>query len=289
MQEKLTIDETCNNNTAMAQKLLKVKVFLKGFQLGDIKVETIKKAVNVYQLRINATHKEIDNTNSTEKVNEFSKIYDLPKHANVNYSAFKYFYDADNNCLIVAFESDTNTNLCINLNDDTCQTIVEKTFETINNNKFASVEEIKSSIDQYLSESKNIHNIGLLQDHFLNNDSLLNDVNSIENSPNSQMKIIEKEDGSKILRVEINIPPSICSVTMSKGDLSEKSDNDEINRLNINCDGLNLHLNAESKVNERTSIYTKRIKLPKGTQVETLKHTMDKLRHSLIIEATYID
>jgi len=120
MLEKLTTDETCSANAAMAQKHLKVKVFLKGFQLDDIKVETIKKAKNNYQLQINASHKEIDNFNSTEKVNEFSKSYDLPKHAKINYSVSKHFYDVDTNCLIVAFESDTDQNLCINLHDNTC-------------------------------------------------------------------------------------------------------------------------------------------------------------------------
>ena len=128
-----------------------------------------------------------------------------------------------------------------------------------------------------------------MQDKFLNKDCLLNDVSSIESSPSSQMSVHENEDGSKLLRVEINIPPSIGSVSMSNIELNDKNENNEMNTLKISFDGLNLHLNAESKVNERTSIFTKRIKLPKGIQVETLKHTMDKLRHSLIIEATYID
>jgi hypothetical protein len=57
------------------------------------------------------------------------------------------------------------------------------------------------------------------------------------------------------------------------------------NHLTIKCNNLNLLLEANTCKDNMTSLFTKQIKLPKGTIIKDLKYKLDQPNHNLYLEA----
>jgi hypothetical protein len=257
-----------------------LRVNLNGFNKNDVKVTLFKETL-LNKIEITAINKENNGKNGS-LINEYNKIFELPKNSCYNLDTMETCFDDDNKHLVIKFKSNKPETHLINMlnnsnDDDIYVNLIEKTAKNLQNLK--NLDDIKEAIENVLNESSfNFNSQQSAEDCKLNNDLHL--LSKHNNLPS--MYIIN--NGMKILRVCIKIPQSIDKVV----DLSNV-ENKILNHLYIKSDKFTVFLDAETKFDETTSKFTKQFNLPIGTDYEKMVFCIDDVNNSLIIEAPFRD
>lgn len=292
MTEEITIDSNCNNYYLL-------RVNLNGFKLDDVKVSVLKET-SINKIEIKAISIEKDENGSPKSTNEYTKVFELQKKkcSNINLDSMETSFDDDNKHLIVKFKSNKTENHLVNFlnnsnEDDIYVDLIEKTVKNLQN--FKSLDDIKDAIECVLNESNFNFNHEKKKDKQKNEEEVLfrhaldDDLHLLSKHNSSPvMHIVTNEDGFKQLHVNLKIPQTINKIINQN--LSEKSnETKENNHLYLRSDKLTVNLDAEAKLNDATSKFTKQFNLPIGTDYENLSYYIDIVNSSLIIEAPIID
>jgi len=289
----------------------RLRVNINGFELKDVKVCLVNKdnserplplakseqQNSKLRLKISATRNECiasDESGSTKSTREYLKYYEILTTANVDASSMRHYLDPKNSLyLIVEFVSNTNENYYINL-DDSCDSLVELAAKSLLN--IRNIEDLRNAIENPFDSIVDNN----LTDVF--SPSLIKDINMASLTSFTPIKLGQD---SKTVQLDVHIPYQIKSVSFVNNSnynnsVKRISNNlksienfldipDPSNHLTIKCDNLNLLLEANTVKDNSTSLFTKQLKLPKGTVISGLKFKLDPSTHSLHLEAPYQD
>ncbi len=168
--------------------------------------------------------------------------------------------------------------------DESCESLVETAAKSLLN--IRNIEELKKS----LNDPK--HPVNSTFDGMFSN-SLLQDINQATKTRLTPVSIVQSADGTKVVKCSLEVPHSIKTASLGQfaNHLSNISNNNDENKptnhLNIRYSGSKLILDALTKSDNATSTFSKEINLPKGSQLDQLKFSLDQDKHSLLIEAPY--
>jgi len=298
------------NKMAADKKFYRLRVNINGFELNDVKVCLVnednserplplaksEQQGSKLRLKINATRNECiasDETGSTKATRCYTKYYEILSKSNVDESTMRHYLDPKNSLyLIVEFVSNTDENFYINL-DDSCDSLVELAAKSLLN--IRNIEDLRNAIENPFDSIVDNN----LTDVF--SPSLIKDINMASLTSFTPIKLGKE---AKKVELDINIPYQIQSVSLVNNSCYNNSvkrisnnlksienylDAPEYpsNHLAITCDNLNLLLEANTVKDNVTSLFTKQIKLPKGSVVKKLTYKLDPSTHSLHLEAPY--
>lgn len=292
----------------------RLRVNINGFELKDVKVCLVNKDDAVIRipnktdpkirLKISATRKEFDSTdikNKTESIREYTKYYEiLTSQSNVDPTTMRYYLDPKNNLyLVVEFLSSSNENHYINL-DDSCDSLVEMAAKSLLNIK--NIEDLRNAIENPFDTIKDNN----LTDIF--SPSLIRDINMSSLTTFTPINIVQNSATKhKTVQINVQLPYQIKSASFASNsaystsvnriannlksieNLIDTNKNEINNHVTIKVDNLNLLLEASTCKENVTSLFTKQLKLPKGTIVKELKYNMDLPSHTLHLEAPFLD
>ena len=288
----------------------RLRVNINGFELKDVKVCLVNEDNSERQLplakseqqdaklrlKIYATRNECiasDESGSTKATRCYIKYYEILSRSNVDESTMRHYLDPKNSLyLIVEFVSNTSENFYINL-DDSCDSLVELAAKSLLN--IRNIEELRNAIENPFDSVVDNN----LSDVF--SPSLIKDLNMASLSSFTPIKVGKE---AKKVELDVHIPYQIQTVGLVKNSSYNNSvkrisnnlksienflDLPEYpsNHLMITCDNLNLLLEANTVKDNVTSLFTKQLKLPKGTVVKDLRYKLDPSSQSLHLEAPY--
>jgi HSP20 family molecular chaperone IbpA len=280
----------------------KLKVNINGFKLEDIKVivedvpnrngkENVKTRVKISANRSTQSESHTNGQENTSISKEYVKYHDLSsnaiKHYNINLKSMKYYLDSKNpTVLVVEFESNSNENFYVSL-DDSCESLVELAARSLINVK--SLENLREVIQDPFNTKLDTDLVDIFSP------TLIRDLNLATSTSFTPMKIESDSRGNNKIRLDVLIPKSIRTATLVvKGPTDGKQlikyvdanhDADNMNCINLRVEGLQLYLEAITSSEDTTSSYSKQFKLPKGTDVDKINYKIDENKHSLIVEA----
>jgi hypothetical protein len=266
----------------------RLRVNINGFKLEDVRLElvvnnkkfklqnsklTLPNQKDKVQVRINA--RRTTKVNNIESTNEFEKYYDIVTKSNIDLNSMKYYLDPKNSIyLIVEFLSNSNENVYVNL-DDSCESLVEAAAKSLLN--IRDIEDLKRSLDK--------NNNKAFEDVF--SPTLIREINQATKTRLTPINIIENTDGTKLARINVDVPHSIKSASLFtfKNLVTNSEFDDRLpNHLNVSFEGLKLKLDALTTSENATSTFTKELNLPKGSRLDQLKFDLNKETHSILIE-----
>lgn len=270
----------------------KLRVNINGFTLSDIKV-TVELQPKL-RVKILAQQKEAKSeaNNSEKSTKQYVKYYDISSAANVIPATMRHYLDPTNPLyLIIEFDSNLDESVFVNL-DDSCESLVEMAAKSLLNVK--NIDTLRHSIE-------NPHKVNPSTDQSLAevfSTSIIKDLNSATTTSFTNFKKAVNSDGSKLVKININVPAKITSAGLADTsllkenkynilDLSDESV--QKNHLFIRFDNCNLFLEANTTYNDTTSFFSKQIKVPKGARTKELTYKLDNVKHLVAIEMPFYE
>lgn len=287
---------TISKSDSKTENYYRLRININGFKLEDLKIELLvnnkkfnpkpvaDKSESVQQkdkVQVKINGKRTSKQGNVESTREYEKYYDILTKSNIDVNSIKYYLDPKNDLfLIVEFLSNTNEDVYVNL-DDSLESLVETAAKSLLN--IQNIEDLKSS----LTNASNPAN-KTFQHVF--SPSLINDINQASKTRLTPVQIVENSNGTKIVRVSVEVPMSIKSASCNNWAIflnNSEFDEKKPNHLDIKYTGCKLILEALTSSENSTSTFSKEINLPKGTKLDELKFNLDQSKHSLSIEAPY--
>ena len=260
----------------------RLRVNINGFRFEDIKVTVENELDDRIRLKISASRHQSKSSNvkCSEIANEeYVKYFDIFSRSKVLSKSMRTYLDPKSEmCLIVEFESNSDENVFINL-DDSCESMVETAAKSLLNIK--NIEELSEFIKR--PNETNIINDEKMSEIFT--PSLIKELSTATRNSFTPVRIVHNSDGSQSVRIKLNLPNSVKSASLVK--LNEPS-LDHSNHLVIKCEGLNLTLEANTTCENVNSLFTKQLKLPNGTVTDSIKFNIDQNRNLLNLEAPFV-
>ena len=285
----------------------KLRVNINGFELKDVKVKLVdqndvelkfprlKHQETKLRLKISANRNEFDESHpesTCKSTKEYVKYFEILTKSNVDPSSMRFYLDPKNPLyLVVEFVSNLNECFYLNL-DDSCDSLVETAAKSLLNIK--NIEDLRKAIENPFDALIDNQLTDIFSPH------LIRDINMASIESFTPVKI---SDDLKKVQINVNIPYMVKSASIDNStykdsfqkistnlksieNLLEQPGEFELkNHLTIKCNNLNLLLEANTCKDNMTSLFTKQIKLPKGTIIKELKYKLDQPNHNLYLEA----
>ncbi|RNA15109.1 hypothetical protein BpHYR1_048938 [Brachionus plicatilis] len=269
-------DIKLNINFASEPKFYRLKVNINGFRLEDVKVSLVEQNKDRVQVKISAL-RTLKTNNQDSTTEEYSKLLDIFRSkSNIKTDTMRYYIDPNNPLyLIVEFNSNSNQSVHVNL-DDSCESLIESAAKSLLNVK--NIEDLRSSIQNPFGStlSPEIDQVFALD--------LIKDLNLATKTTFTPIKLVNGNNGKKVCRVEVKLPAGINSASLDKD-----SDDSRENNVRIKFNQLELSLEATKVKDSSISSFSKKMNLPKGTNTKSVVYFIDQKKHSLIIEADFVD
>lgn len=271
----------------------KLRVNINGFKMSDIRV-ALEKTPKL-RVKISATQKDstCETNQSEETTKQYAKYYDISSKPNILPNTMRHYLDPTNPLyLIIEFESNSDENIFVNL-DDTCESLVEMAARNLLNIK--DIETLRHSINNPYDVNPKTNQS--LAEVFTT--SIIKDLNSATTTSLTPFKKIINSNGEKFVKIDVSIPAKVKSASIAENHnksilrenkyeiLDVTDESVQRNHLFIRFDGLNLFLEANTMHENTTSFFSKQIKVPKGSITKELVFKLDCTKSIIKLEMPF--